>query len=163
MGHDLADAGPAFAVAGAAGGAGKHQRNHFAREAIDGALIGAAHADAQLDLRRIGMIRGRPRRRAVAGIHAEVFSIDFVEAQPQLVEALARAGTDVHVTPTRTSGLEGTASTPPLHVFGVSHLAPDVLDALRAVSLNRQVHLYFPYPRREHWRNMPRNRDPLFR
>jgi exodeoxyribonuclease V gamma subunit len=39
----------------------------------------------------------------------------------------------------------------PLHVFGASHLAPDVLAALQAVSRHRQVHLYFPDPCREHW------------
>ena len=39
----------------------------------------------------------------------------------------------------------------PLHVFGVSHLAPDVLAALRALATRRSVHLYFPDPCREHW------------
>jgi exodeoxyribonuclease V gamma subunit len=40
---------------------------------------------------------------------------------------------------------------PPLHVFGVSHLPPDVLDALQALALHTPVHLYFPDPCREHW------------
>jgi exodeoxyribonuclease V gamma subunit len=39
----------------------------------------------------------------------------------------------------------------PLHIFGVSHLAPDILAALRALAARRTVHLYFPDPCREHW------------
>ncbi|MFC5580953.1 exodeoxyribonuclease V subunit gamma [Rhodanobacter terrae] len=39
----------------------------------------------------------------------------------------------------------------PLHVFGVSHLPPDVLQALQATALHKSVHLYFPDPCREHW------------
>ncbi|MEP6899587.1 MAG: exodeoxyribonuclease V subunit gamma, partial [Rhodanobacter sp.] len=39
----------------------------------------------------------------------------------------------------------------PLHVFGVSHLPPDVLAALQAYALHTPVHLYFPDPCREHW------------
>ncbi len=39
----------------------------------------------------------------------------------------------------------------PLHVFGVSHLPPDVLQALQATALHTPVHLYFPDPCREHW------------
>ncbi len=39
----------------------------------------------------------------------------------------------------------------PLHVFGVSHLPPDLLLALRAQALHGEVHLYFPDPCREHW------------
>jgi exodeoxyribonuclease V gamma subunit len=38
-----------------------------------------------------------------------------------------------------------------LHVFGVSHLPPDVLQALQATALHSPVHLYFPDPCREHW------------
>src|ERR1039457_3031485 len=87
VGHDLAHLGPAFAISGAARRTGEYQRNHLAREAIHGALVGAAHADAHLHLRRIV---GRPRRRAVAGIHTEVFGVDFVKAQPKLIEALPR-------------------------------------------------------------------------
>jgi exodeoxyribonuclease V gamma subunit len=34
----------------------------------------------------------------------------------------------------------------PLHVFGISHLPPDVLAALQACALHRPVHLYFPDP-----------------
>ena len=43
------------------------------------------------------------------------------------------------------------ANDPPLHVFGVSHLSPDVLAALQATALHTPVHLYFPDPCREHW------------
>ncbi|WP_158885506.1 exodeoxyribonuclease V subunit gamma [Rhodanobacter sp. L36] len=39
----------------------------------------------------------------------------------------------------------------PLHVFGVSHLPPDVLQALQAYALHTPVHVYFPDPCREHW------------
>ena len=39
----------------------------------------------------------------------------------------------------------------PLHVFGVSHLPPDILAALRALAARRTVHVYFPDPCREHW------------
>ena len=45
----------------------------------------------------------------------------------------------------------GLANDPPLHVFGVSHLPPDVLAALQATALHTPVHLYFPDPCREHW------------
>ncbi|MEO5623917.1 MAG: exodeoxyribonuclease V subunit gamma [Dokdonella sp.] len=64
----------------------------------------------------------------------------------------------------------GKASTPPddtsgecvpLHVFGVSHLAPDVLDALRATALQRPVHVYFPDPCREHWSYLRSRRELL--
>jgi len=47
--------------------------------------------------------------------------------------------------------VENTAEEAPLHVFGVSHLPPDVLQALQATALHRPVHLYFPDPCREHW------------
>ena len=46
---------------------------------------------------------------------------------------------------------QGDGEAQPLHVFGVSHLAPDVLAALRAAALWRSVHVYFPDPCREHW------------
>ena len=39
----------------------------------------------------------------------------------------------------------------PLHVFGVSHLPPDLLGALHAQARHRRVVLYFPDPCREHW------------
>ena len=39
----------------------------------------------------------------------------------------------------------------PLHVFGVSHLPPDVIDCLRATASHRDIHVYFPDPCREHW------------
>jgi exodeoxyribonuclease V gamma subunit len=47
--------------------------------------------------------------------------------------------------------VENTTDSVPLHVFGVSHLPPDVLQALQATSLHKPVHLYFPDPCREHW------------
>ncbi|WP_108471524.1 exodeoxyribonuclease V subunit gamma [Rhodanobacter thiooxydans] len=46
---------------------------------------------------------------------------------------------------------DAVAGDPPLHVFGVSHLPPDVLAALQATALHAPVHLYFPDPCREHW------------
>ena len=46
---------------------------------------------------------------------------------------------------------ENTSGNAPLHVFGVSHLPPDVLHALQATALHTPVHLYFPDPCREHW------------
>ncbi|HEX3895485.1 MAG TPA: exodeoxyribonuclease V subunit gamma [Rudaea sp.] len=49
----------------------------------------------------------------------------------------------------------------PLHVFGVSHLAPDVLECLRAVAAHRSVHVYFPDPCREHWDYLRKKRSVL--
>src|SRR5690606_12795358 len=49
----------------------------------------------------------------------------------------------------------------PLHVFGVSRLAPDELQALRAHALNARVHVYFPDPCREHWSYLRARRDLL--
>ncbi|MGN6519294.1 MAG: exodeoxyribonuclease V subunit gamma [Dokdonella sp.] len=51
---------------------------------------------------------------------------------------------------------------PPLHVFGVSHLARDMLAALRTLAERSAVHLYFPDPCREHWSYL-RNRRELLR
>ena len=56
-----------------------------------------------------------------------------------LLDALARTTPD------------GANETLPLHVFGVSHLPPDLLVALQAQAQQREVHLYFPDPCREHW------------
>ena len=53
--------------------------------------------------------------------------------------------------------------TTPLHVFGISHLPPDVLAALQACALHRPVHLYFPDPCREHWVYLRRQRFLLER
>ena len=50
---------------------------------------------------------------------------------------------------------------PPLHVFGVSHLPPDVLAALRVYSLQTPVHLYFPDPCREYWSDLRSRRFQL--
>lgn len=74
-------------------------------------------------------------------VHSGVGTPHRAQRRQALLEALAAGGADA----TRAHG------GPPLHVFGVSQLAPDVLDALRAYSLQRPVHLYFPDPCREHW------------
>lgn len=55
----------------------------------------------------------------------------------------------------------GAGGAAPLQVFGVSHLPPDVLHALRAYALHAPVHLYFPDPCREHWVELRRRRDLL--
>ncbi|HUD41674.1 MAG TPA: exodeoxyribonuclease V subunit gamma [Dokdonella sp.] len=55
----------------------------------------------------------------------------------------------------------GAGGDAPLHVFGVSHLPPDVLAALRAYAQHAQVRLYFPDPCREHWVELRRRRDLL--
>ncbi|MEP6483853.1 MAG: exodeoxyribonuclease V subunit gamma [Rudaea sp.] len=49
----------------------------------------------------------------------------------------------------------------PLHVFGVSHLPPDVLACLRATAMHRIVHVYFPDPCREHWDYLRKKRALL--
>lgn len=53
--------------------------------------------------------------------------------------------------------------TSPLHVFGVSHLAPDVLAALHAASARRAVNLYFPDPCRQYWADLATPRAALKR
>jgi exodeoxyribonuclease V gamma subunit len=55
----------------------------------------------------------------------------------------------------------GDGETQPLHVFGVSHLAPDVLDALHALAAHRDVHVYFPDPCRQYWADLKRPRELL--
>lgn len=55
----------------------------------------------------------------------------------------------------------GDGATEPLHVFGVSHLPPDTLDALIAVATRREVHVYFPDPCREYWSNLKSRRQLL--
>ena len=49
----------------------------------------------------------------------------------------------------------------PLHVFGISHLAPSELAVLRAVAQQRLVVLYVPDPCREYWASMPGDRRLL--
>jgi exodeoxyribonuclease V gamma subunit len=51
----------------------------------------------------------------------------------------------------------------PLHVFGISHLPPDVITALQACAGHRTVNLYFPDPCREHWVYLRRQRFLLAR
>ncbi len=53
------------------------------------------------------------------------------------------------------------ASVEPLHIFGVSHLAPAELALLRAVSRLRPVMLYVPDPSREFWAGLPGERAQL--
>jgi exodeoxyribonuclease V gamma subunit len=49
----------------------------------------------------------------------------------------------------------------PLHVFGISHLAPTEFAALRAVARRRPVVLYVPDPCREYWAGLRPERDYL--
>ncbi|MBS0569370.1 MAG: exodeoxyribonuclease V subunit gamma, partial [Proteobacteria bacterium] len=51
----------------------------------------------------------------------------------------------------------------PLHVFGVSHLSADILDALQALSSRREVHLWFPDPCRHYWADLKTPRELLKR
>ncbi len=64
-------------------------------------------------------------------------------AQPHRAERL----------PTLADALQrgGDGESEPLHVFGVSELPPDVLASLRALSVHRAIHLYFPDPCRQYW------------
>lgn len=52
-------------------------------------------------------------------------------------------------------------STTPLHVFGVSHLPPDVLQALQVSARRTPVHLYFPDTCREYWSDLRSRRFQL--
>lgn len=49
----------------------------------------------------------------------------------------------------------------PLHVFGISHLAPTEFATLRAVARRRPVVLYVPDPCREYWAGLRPQRDYL--
>lgn len=49
----------------------------------------------------------------------------------------------------------------PLHVFGISHLPPDVLQALQVTAQRTPVHLYFPDPCREYWSDLRSRRFQL--
>jgi exodeoxyribonuclease V gamma subunit len=49
----------------------------------------------------------------------------------------------------------------PLHVFGISHLPPDVLQALQVTARRTPVHLYFPDPCREYWSDLRSRRFQL--
>ncbi|MDR3388328.1 MAG: exodeoxyribonuclease V subunit gamma [Rudaea sp.] len=55
----------------------------------------------------------------------------------------------------------GDGETLPLHVFGVSHLPPDILAVMRALATRRCVHLYFPDPCREYWSDLRSRRQLL--
>lgn len=50
---------------------------------------------------------------------------------------------------------------PALHVFGLSHLPPDALLALDALSATRRVCIYFPDPCRELWEELASRREAL--
>jgi exodeoxyribonuclease V gamma subunit len=52
-------------------------------------------------------------------------------------------------------------NTEPLHVFGISHLAPSELAVLRAVARKRLVVLYVPDPCREYWSGLRRENRKL--
>ncbi|MBL8246234.1 MAG: exodeoxyribonuclease V subunit gamma [Rhodanobacteraceae bacterium] len=54
----------------------------------------------------------------------------------------------------RLPALAPDADQPALHVFGVSHLPPDALAALDALSRSRRVAVYFPDPCRELWEHL---------
>ncbi|MEO6798686.1 MAG: exodeoxyribonuclease V subunit gamma [Rhodanobacter sp.] len=56
---------------------------------------------------------------------------------------------------------ESDPSSTPLHVFGVSHLPPDVLQALQVTAQRTPVHLYFPDPCREYWSDLRSRRFQL--
>lgn len=56
---------------------------------------------------------------------------------------------------------EKQATFEPLHIFGVSHLAPAELDLLRAVAQVRPVVLYVPDPCREYWAGLRGERVQL--
>ena len=56
---------------------------------------------------------------------------------------------------------EKQATFEPLHIFGVSHLAPAELDLLRAVAQVRPVVLYVPDPCREYWAGLRGERAQL--
>lgn len=57
-----------------------------------------------------------------------------------------------HVAETLANALrEPDAAREPIHVFGVSHLAPAEMDVLRAYALHAPVFLYLPDPCREYW------------
>ncbi|HEY7872138.1 MAG TPA: exodeoxyribonuclease V subunit gamma [Rudaea sp.] len=81
----------------------------------------------------------RKLRKAIAAPHRGQRQID-------LLDALQRNG-------------DGTDE--PLHVFGVSHLPPDTLDALIAASARRAVHVYFPDPCRKYWTDLRSRRQML--
>ena len=49
----------------------------------------------------------------------------------------------------------------PLHVFGISHLAPDMLAVLRMLAVRSEVHIHFPDPCREHWSYLRSRRELL--
>lgn len=51
---------------------------------------------------------------------------------------------------------------PALHIFGVSHLPPDALNALERLADTREVFVYFPDPCRELWEDL-RTRRAIYR
>ena len=140
-------------------------RIYAALPGIDEPVVRASLAGADADLRRFRLAE------RLAGLYAQylIYRPDWIVAwergkdagdwqaalwrslrttiaashraqrQRELLEALARAGD---------------GATGPLHVFGVTHLPPDTLDALIASSEHRAVHLYFPDPCGAYWADM---------
>ncbi|MBS0556486.1 MAG: exodeoxyribonuclease V subunit gamma [Proteobacteria bacterium] len=80
------------------------------------------------------------------GLRKSISAPHRAQRQRELLDALRRDG-------------DGIAE--PLHVFGVSHLPPDTLDALQALSARRAVHLYFPDPCHEYWADLKSRRQLL--
>lgn len=81
-------------------------------------------------------------------VRSEIAQPHRAERRDALLQALADRG-------------DGEAM--PLHVFGVSHLPPDILAALGALALHRAVHIYFPDPCHKHWSYLRGERDLLKR
>ncbi|MEO8802545.1 MAG: exodeoxyribonuclease V subunit gamma, partial [Rudaea sp.] len=81
-------------------------------------------------------------------VRSEIVQAHRAERRDALLQALAECG-------------DGEAM--PLHVFGVSHLPPDILATLGALALHRAVHIYFPDPCHEHWSYLRGERDLLKR
>ena len=73
----------------------------------------------------------------------------------------SRSATLLDALHAESSHTESEHARPPLHVFGVSHLPPDVLAALQVYSLQTPVHLYFPDPCREYWSDLRSRRFQL--
>ena len=59
------------------------------------------------------------------------------------------------------AGSAGVAAREPLHVFGLSHLAPTELQVLQALAVHRPVVFYLPDPCREYWAGLRSERARL--
>src|SRR3954470_15723723 len=87
-GDDLLDARAAAGEARDVRRPGEHERRELLREALDGGLVLAAHADAELDLGEV--LRRIARDRSVARVRADELREHLVELQPQPVQPLAK-------------------------------------------------------------------------